>query len=89
MSLTTMLLIAIALGLLWALWLAWSGGALLRWWKDWSLRGAQLFGRPVAQVEPPQQARAHPAPGASPLHGNPHASQPERHRSGHRRSAGN
>lgn len=78
------LLLAIGLGLLWALWTAWSGGALKRWVRDWSVQASQKFAQPSSQVAPPQVTRAKAQPGD---HGRPDAgaaAQPPRHRSGQR-----
>ena len=85
LSAGTWLILAVALGLLWALWTSWSGGWLKRWMTERSLRAAEQFRQPHAVVEPPEQ---HRAPASGPSAGAPNqkgmGANPPPHRSGQR-----
>ncbi|MBB5205103.1 hypothetical protein HNQ51_002422 [Inhella inkyongensis] len=85
LSAGTWLILAVALGLLWALWTSWSGGWLKRWMTERSLRAAEQFRQPHAVVEPPEQHRA-PAAHHGPVSGagNAKGQNPQQHRSGQR-----
>ena len=79
-----LLLAAVGLALLWALWTAWSGGALKRWFRDWGLQASRKFAQPSAQVEPPEVHRAKGTHGGHAKGESTGATPPQRHRSGQR-----
>jgi hypothetical protein len=81
-----LLLGAMGLALVWALWTAWSGGALKRWFRDWGLEASRKFVQPSAQVAPPEVHRAKAPHGGHAKGESAASAQPQRHRSGQRHS---
>jgi len=81
-----LLIAAVGLALVWALWTAWSGGVLKRWFRDWGRNASRKFAQPSALVEAPEVHRAK-APHSAHAKGDATAAhQPPRHRSGQRHS---
>lgn len=85
-----LLTLVVVLAIVWAGFIAWSGGLGKRWLQAWGLQGARLFKKPATLVAPPEVHRQpHHGHGKAHGHGPADAHAPhggvQPHRSGNRK----
>lgn len=86
-----LLTLVVLIAVVWAGFIAWSGGLGKRWLQAWGLHGARMFKKPASLVAPPEAGRQPHRHGSAQGsgHADPHAPHGgvSPHRSGHRQGA--